>query len=142
MNSPPVCSASFFQPAWPAVFVRASPAALDGVQLAVAPFEDVLNHAKPGDFVYFDPPYQPVSETAHFTDYHCEGFDEGRQKKLAETVRTLAKRGCRVLLSNSDTPLVHKLYRGFAIERVPARRAINSVAAKRGPVAEALVGNY
>jgi DNA adenine methylase len=119
--------------------LRACSAALKDVEIERSPFQAVLRHAKAGDFVYFDPPYVPVSQTAHFTAYYRDGFDEGRQRALAEAARALSERGCRVLLSNSDTPLVHRLYRGFSVERVGARRAINSVPGGRGEVAEVVV---
>jgi len=99
----------------------------------------VGDRAEPGDVVYFDPPYQPVSATSSFTAYHRDGFGPADQERLRDLFATLARRGVHVLLSNSDTPLVQRLYRGFAIDRVYATRAINSRADKRGKVAELIV---
>jgi DNA adenine methylase len=121
--------------------LRASSRALAGVELRVQPFEAVLECAQPGDFVYLDPPYQPLSRTASFTAYTRESFDEADQRRLAEVYRELDARGCRLMLSNSHTELVHELYRGFRIVTVQARRNINSRGAGRGPIDEALVLN-
>jgi DNA adenine methylase len=95
----------------------------------------------PGDFVYFDPPYVPVTETASFTGYTAGGFGGRKQHELAQAFRRLDRLGAHLLLSNSDTPVVRELYRGFKIEAVDARRSINSDASKRGPVGEVLVSN-
>lgn len=122
--------------------LRACAAALAGQSLEVAPFEQVLSHAAAGDFVYFDPPYQPLSATANFTSYGADGFDEDQQFKLAQTFVKLDRLGCRVMLSNSDSELIHQLYRKYRIERVAARRAINSNPGRRGPVYEVVVRNF
>ncbi len=114
-------------------------AALQGVDIRVSSAFDVRKRARRGDFVYFDPPYDPVSSSASFTAYAKEGFGRAEQTKLAEVFGALAHRGVHVLLSNSDTPLVRELYADFHIEQVFARRAINSRGGKRGAVAEVLV---
>ncbi len=121
--------------------LRAAAAALQGVDLAVRDFRTVVDEARPGDFVYFDPPYVPLSPTASFTSYAREDFGESDQRALADVFRTLDRQGVRVMLSNADAPLVHELYRGFRIEIVQARRAINSRAARRGPISEVVVLN-
>lgn len=95
--------------------------------------------ARAGDLVYFDPPYDPVSKTASFVSYNERGFTSADQEKLAHTFRGLAERGVHAVLSNSDTPFIRSLYKGFRIETVHVRRAINSRADRRGPVAEVLV---
>lgn len=95
--------------------------------------------ARAGDLVYFDPPYDPVSKTASFVAYTDRGFSSEDQEKLAATFRGLADRGVHAVLSNSDTPFIRKLYKGFHIDTVHVRRAINSRADRRGPVAEVLV---
>lgn len=100
---------------------------------------DLHRRARRNDLVYFDPPYDPVSATASFTSYTEFSFGRDEQAHLAELFRRLAERGVHVLLSNSDTPFIRSLYRGFRIERVRARRAINSAANKRGPVNELLI---
>jgi DNA adenine methylase len=91
------------------------------------------------DVVYFDPPYDPISSTASFTSYAKDGFGREEQRRLADLFAQLAERGVHVILSNSDTPYIRQLYKGFKIDRVMARRAINSRADKRGKVAEVIV---
>ncbi len=115
---------------------------LTKVVLQACPFGDVLYHAKPGDFVYFDPPYHPISKTSSFTAYGKDGFGEEDQRELADVFRQLAKRGVYVLLSNSMTEFVMELYHGFVIETVYANRSVNSKADGRGQIQEALVRNY
>lgn len=117
----------------------AASAALQNVEIERASFEAVLDHAKPGDVVYFDPPYVPLSTTSSFTNYFAEGFDNALQIKLARTFDALAKRGCQVFLSNSDTPAVRELYAGYRIHQIMAPRSINSKGDSRGKVAEVLV---
>ena len=105
-------------------------------------FETALDHAEPGDFVYFDPPYHPVSRTASFTAYDKGGFAEDSQRLLANVFAELSVRGVKVLLSNSMTDFVNELYKEFRIEVVYANRAVNSRADRRGKVSEALVCNF
>jgi DNA adenine methylase len=121
--------------------LHAAARALAGAELAVAPFEDVLAHAAPGDLVYFDPPYVPLSATAHFTAYTAGGFSAADQARLAEVFRALDERGCAVLLSNHDTPMVRRLFHGYRVDRVLCARNINSRAEARGAVAEVIVSN-
>jgi DNA adenine methylase len=116
--------------------------ALQGVELLRAPFESVLDRAGLGDFVYFDPPYVPVSATAFFTNYAAEGFGPADQVRLRDVFAALDERGCRVMLSNSGTPPVLDLYARWNVTTVSARRAINSKATARGPVPEVIVRNY
>jgi DNA adenine methylase len=92
-------------------------------------------------FVYFDPPYVPVKSTSH-TEYCSDGFGYADQVRLRDCVDRLSDRGVRVLLSNSDTDVVYDLYAGYRIDRVQARRAINSNGSGRGSVYEVLVRNY
>ena len=124
-----------------AALLQAS-AALQGVNLDACDFAAVIGRAAPGDFIYFDPPYQPLTRTANFTSYTAGAFDEREQARLAEVFRVLDAKGCLVMLSNSDTPLVRRLYEGFDIRVVKARRAVNSRADRRGPVDEVVVRNY
>ena len=93
----------------------------------------------PEDAVYIDPPYVPVSPTADFTSYTAGGFGEVEQRKLAELFRRIAGSGTRLVLSNSDTPLVRELYASFMLVEVRARRAVNRDVTKRGKVGELLV---
>lgn len=113
------------------------------VKLSVMDFEAAMDAADPGDFVYADPPYLPVSQTASFTAYTADGFSLDDQRRLASVFRELDRRSVMVMLSNSDTPLAHRLYVGYRIERVQARRVINSDTSKRGQrVGEVIVTNY
>jgi len=119
------------------------------VRLVCGSFESVRDLARRGDFVYCDPPYAPLSRTANFTSYTAPRFDEADQRKLQALVVALARRGCRVLVSNSTADAIAALYErnrtaraaGLRTLRVPARRAINSNAARRGPVDEFLITN-
>ena len=119
------------------------------LRLVWGSFESVLDIAAPGDFVYFDPPYAPLSRTANFTGYTALRFDAEDQRRLQQIVLALAARGCSVLLSNSTAAEITALYDGNAEARaaglrairVPARRAINRNAARRGVVDEYLISN-
>ena len=122
--------------------LRACAKALERATVEQRPFEKILERAQAGDFVYFDPPYVPVSATSNFTSYDKGGFGEDSQRRLAEVFAELAQRGVKVLLSNSETPLVRELYRGFRIETVYATRLVNSRADRRGKVPEVLVRNF
>lgn len=122
--------------------LRAASAALRGARLKCTSFETLLADAKPGDFVYFDPPYAPVSETASFTSYARNGFSRDDQRRLRDVYAALDRRGCKLMLSNSDVPFIRDLYREFEIDTVAAPRAINCNAAKRGKVSEVVVRNY
>src|SRR3954470_4662366 len=92
--------------------------ALQGVELAVEDFEASCQKAKRGDFVYFDPPYVPVSKTASFAEYHAEAFALPEHERLAKTFARLTKKGVSVLLSNSDTPETRRLYSDFETQTV------------------------
>ena len=120
----------------------AASAALQNVVIEVRDFHAVLNYADRGDFVYFDPPYDPLSDTASFTGYTADNFHEKDQRKLAEVYAVLSKRGCFCMLSNSRTPLILDLYSNFRIEIVRANRAINSDPSRRGAIDEVLVLSY
>lgn len=105
-------------------------------------FEMVVKMATKGDFLYFDPPYDPVSDTSSFTGYHIDRFNKNDQIRLRDTFVELDKRGCKVLLSNSATHFIKDIYSDFHIEIVSAARNINAVASKRGKIEEVLVMNY
>jgi DNA adenine methylase len=124
----------------PSSLITASEA-LRTVEILHAPFEDALGKAAPGDFVYLDPPYDPVSATSSFASYTAEGFAWDDQKRLAHACVALNRRGVRFLLSNSATGRVRELYRGFEQRMVRAPRFINSKAESRGRVDELLVFN-
>jgi DNA adenine methylase len=116
--------------------------ALQKVELEVEDFEKSSKTAKRGDFVYFDPPYVPVSKTASFAAYHSKAFDLAEHERLAKSFAQLAKREVSALLSNSDTPETRELFRAFDVGPVEATRAINSKGAQRGAVSELLVKGY
>lgn len=105
-------------------------------------FSLALEHAGAGDFVYLDPPYHPLSATANFTGYTLGSFPESEQVRLAQVFMELSDRGCLVMESNSDTPLIWDLYQGFNISTVSARRAINCRPERRGPVTEVVIRNF
>jgi len=123
--------------------LRAAHAILARAELRHGDYRAAVADASRGDFLYFDPPYDPMTPTANFTSYTTDAFGPDQQRELAETARMLVGKGCRVMLSNSDTPFVRTLYKGFKIDRVKCSRAINSNAAKRGDVDEVIVvGGY
>jgi DNA adenine methylase len=122
--------------------LRACSAALQGVELERRDFAEQASRAKPGDFVYFDPPYDPMSATAAFTSYAPGGFGLDAQRRLADLFAALARKGVHVVLSNSDTPLVRELYRSFRITPILAARSINSRGSRRGKVGEVLVTSF
>ena len=107
-------------------------------------FETAVWDAGQDDFVYFDPPYDPVSDTSSFTGYSVDGFSRTEQARLKQVCDDLTQRGVKVLLSNSDTPFVRELFSDdrYTIQTVQARRNVNSVATGRGKVDEVLVLNY
>lgn len=120
--------------------LRACSRALQGVEIVCAPFWEVLRLAREGDHVYADPPYMPVSATADFTAYTADGFGDSDQVRLRDVLVNCRERGVNVLASNADVPRARQIYDGFGIERIEARRAINSDGAKRGKVGELLIG--
>ncbi len=122
--------------------LRACSQVLAAARLAQADFEEIVESAEEGDFVYFDPPYVPLSESSSFTSYSKEGFGLQEQERLASCFSSLSERGVQCMLSNSDTSIVRELYGGFRIEQVFAPRAINSKATKRGAIAELIIRNY
>ena len=97
-------------------------------------FEDVLKDINKGAFVYFDPPYDPVSQSSNFTGYIQGGFDIFDQIRLRDLCDQLNKKGVKFLLSNSATPLIEDLYKNYKIIYVKANRSINSNGEKRGEV--------
>lgn len=115
---------------------------LEGVTLMHADFGQIVRTAKRGDFIYFDPPYHPLSKTACFTDYTTGGFSFEDQERLARVFQRLSDRDVRLMLSNSRTPAIEKLYEGFTIHTVPAKRFINCKGTKRGGASELIITNY
>ena len=125
-----------------AELLRAVSRELRRAELRCDSFESLLGYAKPGDFVYFDPPYAPASRTANFTAYAQDGFTAEDQTRLRDVFKELDRRRCKLMLSNSDVPLIRELYAKFNIDRVAAPRAINCNASRRGLVSELVVRNY
>jgi DNA adenine methylase len=122
--------------------LRAAAAALQDVELRQQDFQKTVALAQPGDFVYFDPPYVPVSATSSFTSYAETPFGPDAQGRLATTLRELGARKVHALLSNSDCAQTRQLYKGLRPRKVEVRRAINSVATRRGSVGEILVKSF
>ena len=115
--------------------------ALACAELRAEDFADACARAQPGEFVYLDPPYQPLSETSLFTSYTKDGFGIEEQRRLRDVFDDLTQRGVPALLSNSEHPDIRTLYEGYAIEQVSMGRSINSKATERSPIIELLISN-
>jgi DNA adenine methylase len=115
--------------------------ALRGVSLSTCEFFAPFHGLGEGDLVYFDPPYDPISDTANFTSYQKGGFQWADQERLAKLAADLAWRGMTVIASNADTPRIRALWGDlkFTIHEVKASRAINSAGEKRGKVSELIM---
>jgi DNA adenine methylase len=107
-------------------------------------FRDATKKAKEGDGVYFDPPYDPLSPTSSFVSYASNGFDREDQEKLRDLVIELTEKGVRVVVSNSSTPFIRKLYKHslLDIEVLPVKRSISAIHNSRGQVQEVIISNY
>lgn len=119
--------------------------ALQDTTITHGDYKHILKRVKRDDFVYLDPPYYPLTKTASFTSYTTEGFLEDEQIELRDTFIELHKRGCYVMLSNSDTSFIRKLYSGLSdttITRIKATRTINSKGNSRGKITELVIRNY
>ena len=116
----------------------------DKIKISCRDFESILNDAKKGDFVYFDPPYQPVSDTANFTSYTHRDFTEDDLQRLADLANQLNSKGSHVLLSNSNTKIVKKIFssKKWKVKEIAVNRAINSNSQKRTGHKEVLIKNY
>lgn len=123
--------------------LRCASEALQAAELRCEDFAIACGRAQPGDLVYLDPPYQPLSRTSNFTSYTREAFGPEEQRRLRDTFDELTARGVAAMLSNSDHPYIEELYggRGYTIERVPMSRAINSKGDRRTSITELLVSN-
>ena len=120
--------------------LRASSEVLSAASVLAGDFEAVLNRAVPGDLVYFDPPYIPISLNSSFTRYTPEQFRIADHRRLRDVALELKKRRVRVLISNSAAPQVYALYeRHFRIEILEASRSVNSDPLGRGKIAETLM---
>ena len=122
---------------------------LQKVQIHTGDYKATEKFIDKNTFAYFDPPYRPLSKTAEFTSYTEAEFNDENQVELAEFIKMLTKKGTKVLASNSDPKNINPddnffddLYKPLKIERVSAKRAINSIGSKRGNVSELLICNY
>ncbi|MGI8935493.1 MAG: DNA adenine methylase [Phormidesmis sp.] len=133
-KSPNICAPDLLRPA---------SAALQMADISERPFTAVLDCASDRrDFVYFDPPYHPLSDTSKFTAYSRCQFVAEDQGELKEAIAQLASRRVQVLASNSDCPFIRDLYSDtsiFEIQTIAAARSINSKASKRGKITEVLI---
>lgn len=112
------------------------------VTIRVCDYRQILDEVKPGDFIYLDPPYHAISDTAYFTGYTVKNFLEGEQKQLAEVFKQLDEMRCNVMLTNSPTPLIRDLYSDFVIVEAGSKRSINSNAGKRSGHTDLIIRNY
>ncbi|MDJ0704804.1 MAG: DNA adenine methylase [Leptolyngbyaceae cyanobacterium MO_188.B28] len=123
--------------------LRSVCAALQIAEIEVIPFEAIADLPKDSqDFVYFDPPYFPISATSNFTAYNRYAFGAEDQIRLQQTFANLARRGIPVMLSNSDCPFIRGLYQEFPTHTIQAARNINSNAKRRGKITELLITSY
>lgn len=129
--------------------LRAVSAALETVRLECCAYSEMESRIAAGDFVYFDPPYRPLTSTAQFESYTAGGFGDEQQRELAACFNRLAQRGVMVMLSNSDPrssnpddDFFDVLYRDFTIHRVQATRMVNARATGRGRISEIVVTNW
>ena len=114
----------------------------NNIQILTGDFADAVANAQKGDFVYLDPPYDPISNTASFTGYNEGGFNQKEQERLKLVCDELNKKGVKFLLSNSNTEFINNIYKGYDIIIVKAKRSINSNGNKRGEVEEVLIKNF
>ena len=115
---------------------------LSKTEILNSDFQVTVREARRGDFVYFDPPYVPISETASFTSYSSGGFGIAEQERLAELMLELQADGVAALCSNSDTPLARKIYARLNLGTIRAPRMVSASAAGRGSVSELVITNY
>lgn len=126
----------------PVVLAMANYFQNNNITLLNGDYKLALKKLRKGAFVYFDPPYMPISSSSSFTGYTENGFDKKQQIELKEECDKLNSRGIKFLLSNSDHPFIRDLYKDYEIITVRAKRSINSNSNKRGEINEVLVRNY
>lgn len=122
--------------------LRSVSTALKYVTVLNGSYEKAVASARAGDFVYLDPPYFPVNATSSFTSYSFDDFTKDHQEHLKQVFDELTERGCLVALSNSDTPFIRDLYKGYRQEILYASRSVNAKGDGRGKITELLVLNY
>jgi len=123
------------------VILKASEA-LQNVTFYSTDFEYFLKYIAPESFVYFDPPYEPVTQTSNFTSYTDAGFTRDDQERLCKQIEVLTDLGVKCMLSNSASPFIKELYKDFNIHTVKARRSVNCKGNKRGEIEELVITNY
>ncbi len=125
--------------------IRAVSAYLNDASVTIleGDFDRAVARARKGAFIYFDPPYHPISDTSSFTGYSINGFGEAEQTRLRDTCNKLSDRGCQVLVSNSNADFIRDLYDDprYEIVEIKAGRSINAVGSKRGKISEVLIYN-
>ena len=122
--------------------LRTASEALRGAELRAGDFDAWVDEVGAGDFVYCDPPYVPASETARFSQYARGGFSPADQERLRDAFVAMAARGAYVMLSNSDTPKVRELYRGWPMVRLLAPRSVSCRGGSRRPIGELVIRSY
>ncbi len=122
--------------------LMATKEALQNTTIIKEDFSNIIKYAKKWDFFYFDPPYDPLTDTANFTWYNKWGFWREEQQKLFEVYKKLDKMWCFVMLSNHNTDFINNLYKDYHRHVVYARRSINSDSSKRWVVEETVILNY
>lgn len=122
---------------------------LENAEILLGDFQQVLDYSNDRAFVYLDPPYRPLTETANFTGYSTEAFTQLDQLRLAKFCKALSDRKTLVLMSNSDPSNVdsddnffQRMYPGFKIKKTSASRSINCKADRRGKISELFLMNY
>ena len=113
---------------------------MNDIKIMNTDFEEAVETAEAGDFVYFDPPYDSINNS--FTSYTDTGFGKEEQERLADIFKELDKKGVYVMLSNCNTPFIQNLYKDYHIHVIEAKRSINSKGNKRGNVEEVIITNY
>ena len=122
--------------------IKLASKALQGAEILNGTYSDALKSARKGDFVYLDPPYVPLSATSNFTQYVGSNFGSKEQIELKNIFEELHERGCKLMMSNSDTETVRDLYKDFILTEVLAERAVNCKAQGRGKITELVITNY
>lgn len=122
--------------------IRSVSETLKNTKITSGSFVEAVKDAKAGDFVYFDPPYHPLSETSSFTSYSKDSFTKEDQIKLRDLFVELDKRGVYVMLSNSSAPFIKEIYSNYKQIPVYATRMINSKSDGRGKISEVVIVNY
>lgn len=113
---------------------------MNDIKIMNTDFEEAVETAEKGDFVYFDPPYDSINNS--FTSYTDTGFGKEEQERLADIFKELDKKGVYVMLSNCNTPFIQNLYKDYHIHIIEAKRSINAKGNKRGNVEEVIITNY